>query len=549
LAALHLSGIAPDSAQAKSMVQQKTSAMDNSVLISMTGQEHWDEAKTFYAAAVANHELDQQMQDKWGVAITEGHNQARAKDAATQIIQSVLGGSPDQQRIAPVPGGAIVAKPASLGEPNASPHPGDTVGTQPSAQPGAPFAGGPHAPLFPNVTDVMGSPRAGGRVHDGIDYGVPVGTPIVAAADGTVSKVWNDTQFGGGLSMQITYPNGYVEGFAHLSTQNYQPGQKVSQGATLGLSGQTGNATGPTVHQTMRDPNGQLVDPRSVSPAPKDPLTFTDANMLQSALQQLQGRTDLTELQKADTENSLLRQYNLANDVKNQKYNQVKSSAVDYYYSHGGTLDGAPTAMTSQLKPEDLHNLSKPIPVETDPETMTSFILNPKTITADNVKAAFANGQLSKESYISLLTESQKIENKPEKVIAATLEADRLKHWADQAGIPSIYATQSPEQKRDYADLLVRTQQDIDQEQITKGRELTQTEKDGIMQRDVQQHVVTRLRSGWSPMSWIGGQKTYQGPSYRTYQAPVGTVGTVEGADGKVHYVDANKKDLGVVPQ
>jgi hypothetical protein len=394
----------------------------------------------------------------------------------------------------------------------------------------------------------MGDQRQG-HVHEGIDIGVPVGTQLKAPADGTVSRVWDDGKAGGGLSMQVTYPNGYSEYFMHLSAQNYQQGQKVTQGAVLGLTGQTGNATGPVLHWAMKDPNGQWVDPRGVSPAPKDPLTFTDPNMLQGALQKLQTRTDLTELQKSDTEAYLLRQYNLANDVKNQKYNQVKSTAVDYYYSHAGTLDGLDSSVKSQLKPEDLYNMRKPPAVESDPDTEANFILNPKTLTVDNVKAAFAGGKLSNGSYISYLTEAQKLATTPAKVIAASLEADRLKYWADQAGIPAMYATQSEAQKRQYADLLVRTQQDIDQAQSVKGHELTQVEKDGIMQRNTHQYVVTNLRSGWSPMSWMFGQKTYTTP-IRGYQMPEGATGTIPGSDGKIHYTDDTKtKDLGVVPQ
>jgi hypothetical protein len=129
----------------------------------------------------------------------------------------------------------------------------------------------------------------------------------------------------------------------------------------------------------------------------------------------------------------------------------------------------------------------------------------------------------------------------------ATVEADRLKYFADAAGIPNIYKSQNEAQKRNYADLLVHVQQDINQGQQQKQGKLTQDEKDKIIQRNVQQHVITHLRSAWNPLSWIPGHNTYQ-QTFRGYQMPAGATGTVPGPDGKLHFTDG-KNDLGVVPE
>lgn len=81
--------------------------------------------------------------------------------------------------------------------------------------------------------------------HNGIDYGVPVGTPVLAAHEGIVS-VGNDPP-GYGLFVRVI--NGYrVTIYAHLSVITVQDGQRVQPGERLGLSGNTGNSTGPHLH-------------------------------------------------------------------------------------------------------------------------------------------------------------------------------------------------------------------------------------------------------------------------------------------------------------
>jgi hypothetical protein len=157
-----------------------------------------------------------------------------------------------------------------------------------------------------------------------------------------------------------------------------------------------------------------------------------------------------------------------------------------------------------------LFNLTQPASVETDPETLANFILNPKSVTVPNVKDAYAAKKLNNGTYFSLLRDAVEGQNDPTKVMEATVEADRLKYFADQAGIPNIYKAQNEQQKKDYAALLVHTQQDIDLAQQQKGGKLTQSEKDQIIQRNVQQHVITHLRSAWNPLAWIPGHETYQ---------------------------------------
>ncbi len=102
------------------------------------------------------------------------------------------------------------------------------------------------------------------RLHAGVDFGVPVGTPVFAAADGVVIGA-TPTGCGGNMAV-LQHDNGWVTRYFHLS--HYAPGlhdgQRVIQGETIGLSGTTGTCTtGPHLHYELRI-NGEPVDPMSV---------------------------------------------------------------------------------------------------------------------------------------------------------------------------------------------------------------------------------------------------------------------------------------------
>lgn len=108
--------------------------------------------------------------------------------------------------------------------------------------------------------------------HNGVDYAAPYGTPVVAAADGTVIfKGWNN---GYGNCIKIRHKNGrYVTLYGHLS--NYAPGinvgTKVTQKQLIGYVGSTGYSTGPHLHYTIYD-NGRAIDPLKLENVAGPPL-------------------------------------------------------------------------------------------------------------------------------------------------------------------------------------------------------------------------------------------------------------------------------------
>lgn len=97
-----------------------------------------------------------------------------------------------------------------------------------------------------------------GRNHEGVDWGVSTGTPIYASSGGQViSAGWNG---GYGYSVLIQHPDGRRTRYAHMSKITVSYGEYVDQGERIGLSGNTGNSTGPHLHFEMII-NGVEVDP------------------------------------------------------------------------------------------------------------------------------------------------------------------------------------------------------------------------------------------------------------------------------------------------
>lgn len=96
------------------------------------------------------------------------------------------------------------------------------------------------------------------RMHKGIDFGVPVGTPVMAAGNGVVvSAGWRG---GYGNFVLIRHAGGISTGYGHLSrfAANIHPGVHVSQGSIIAYSGSTGLSTGPHLHYEVSVNNRQI---------------------------------------------------------------------------------------------------------------------------------------------------------------------------------------------------------------------------------------------------------------------------------------------------
>ena len=102
------------------------------------------------------------------------------------------------------------------------------------------------------------------RMHSGIDYAAPTGTPIMAPADGVVS--FAGVKGGYGNAIMLNHRKGMETLYGHMSAfvSGVNAGKSVKAGDVIGFVGSTGRSTGPHLHYEVRI-NGQIVDPSTVA--------------------------------------------------------------------------------------------------------------------------------------------------------------------------------------------------------------------------------------------------------------------------------------------
>jgi murein DD-endopeptidase MepM/ murein hydrolase activator NlpD len=102
-------------------------------------------------------------------------------------------------------------------------------------------------------TSFAASGAYNGQGHNGVDFAAAIGTPVKAVLGGTVLDINQGVapmcQYG--KWVLVKHPNGLTSLYAHLSSISVAKGQTVTQGQTVGLSGNTGYATGPHLHLTL----------------------------------------------------------------------------------------------------------------------------------------------------------------------------------------------------------------------------------------------------------------------------------------------------------
>lgn len=156
--------------------------------------------------------------------------EAEGLEAQSAALAATIAAAQRAQAAAPDPGAAVLAPSAS----------GGTLGW----------------PVTGPVTSGFGA--RWGRMHEGIDIAVGTGTPVHAAAAGTV--VYAGWMSGYGNIVVIDHGNGLSTSYAHNSSLVVAHGATVGRGFVVALAGSTGHSTGPHVHFEVRV-NGVPVDP------------------------------------------------------------------------------------------------------------------------------------------------------------------------------------------------------------------------------------------------------------------------------------------------
>lgn len=267
------------------------------------------------------------------------------------------------------------------------------VGAPPAQPAAAPKAAAYVSPFSgfsaDNTSSRMGAARSGGSRHNGEDFPVPVGTPIVAPMGGKVVGSWRNAR--GGHQVRVELDDGTIVGFAHLSSREVKEGQRVEAGQLIAKSGNTGKSTGPHIHMTA-EREGKKVSPTEVfsaaplatsAPAAGPPLNpgVLDPETPSEQADAL-GPTQITAptgaLQLSAAERSDLLEFrrkfrNAANSAAEQRRNEEQGAKAGEFLSRLSGLGAYPTtgelqeaARRGEINPSQLNTLLNVVQADAD---------------------------------------------------------------------------------------------------------------------------------------------------------------------------------------
>ena len=168
--------------------------------------------------------------------------------------------------------GEVHQAPVEPGNPTLPPVQGPTQTVAPLIDPSQVAQAGAGRfqwPLAGRVVQAFGS-RSGEKADDGIDIAAAAGTPVKAAAAGTVLFAGKQIAAFGNYVL-IQHDGGFFTAYGHMDRLNVKIGQRVAQGEDIGLSGQTGQAAEPQLHfeilyAARREDKSAPIDPQTVLP-------------------------------------------------------------------------------------------------------------------------------------------------------------------------------------------------------------------------------------------------------------------------------------------
>lgn len=124
------------------------------------------------------------------------------------------------------------------------------------------------------------------KMHKGMDFAAPTGTPIYAAGDGTVEKAGRFSSYGN--YVRIRHTGSTKTAYAHMSrfAKGVTPGTRVKQGQVIGYVGTTGRSTGPHLHFEVLE-SGRQVNPRHMKTQQGESLKGTDLANFKSRIRKI----------------------------------------------------------------------------------------------------------------------------------------------------------------------------------------------------------------------------------------------------------------------
>jgi murein DD-endopeptidase MepM/ murein hydrolase activator NlpD len=145
------------------------------------------------------------------------------------------------------------------------------------------------------------------RPHKGTDFAAPVGTPILATANGTVTE----SQFKGGNGnyVKIRHNATYETQYLHMQKRYVKVGDRVKQGDVIGTIGMTGNTSGPHVCYRFWK-NGQQVDPLKEKFSQSEPIADALKDDYLKFIKPIKDQLDRLPILNLEEEQNLISQNN-----------------------------------------------------------------------------------------------------------------------------------------------------------------------------------------------------------------------------------------------
>lgn len=338
----------------------------------------------------------------------------------------------------------------------------------------------------------LGAKRDGGRrIHNGIDLPVPVGTKVMAPYDGKVIQVWNDTKYGGGLSMRVQLDNGDIVGFAHLSSADVKDG-RVTKGQVIARSGDTGTGDAH-LHYTLKR-NGQYIDPRKANDTegghrPGTPLD-TSMESLDRTLEAIDKRYADRPIFAEQLKDGVKQKWREMNSMKDAREREVMDAAREAFFASGGDWTKIPNSIWAALPADAKHTFRKGLPRETDLDTEEWLIRNNNTFTEADLNAR--RDKLSRSDYNTWLARLQS--RGPADPIEASASQSMIDNTLANAGLERFINPKSEEDKITANTIGQEIIRQIDAEQQIKGGKLSLKEKQAVVDRVIIQDVQVRNR-------------------------------------------------------
>jgi murein DD-endopeptidase MepM/ murein hydrolase activator NlpD len=162
-----------------------------------------------------------------------------------------------------IPGGELTTSASATATKSSSASKSSSSSTVPGNTTGNPYRGGSGAEYDGYYANPVPGAILTQGLHgeNGVDLGIAKGTPIHAAADGTVIVAKSGGGYNGGYGnyVVLSHANGSQTLYAHMTAVSVAVGQKVSQGTVIGTVGVTGDATGPHLHFEVRGARNPFV--------------------------------------------------------------------------------------------------------------------------------------------------------------------------------------------------------------------------------------------------------------------------------------------------